>query len=211
MYKSFPSDGCVFHLYYDMMLANNEAHDLVERRERLNAGNEHRKKAEEKRRKKGKGRLSDAELSLLTAIDPLRSVAGRSSLGTFILRTDRLELSPADVYRFYKNRQDIEQAFKAYDNDQADTGSYMRTHQGMECWLFINHLALQMEYMILNMLSDNNLSSRYSFKDAMQLLKSIRAILYDGKWHVCNYTKKTKTFCEKLGLNLSIDTGNNDT
>lgn len=211
MYKSFPCDGYVLHLYYDMLLANSEALDLVERRERQNAGNAHRREIEAKRRKNGKGRLSDAELSLLEIIDPLRAVADRSALGTFILRTDRIDLSPSDVYRFYKNRQDIEQSFKAYDNDQADTGSYMRTHQGMECWLFINHLALQMEYMILNGLSDSRLSSRYSFKDAMQLLKSVRAVRHDGEWHICNYTKKTKAFCEKLGLTLSVDTPDNDT
>lgn len=209
-YKTACKDGCSYHLFYDMELANAETTDAVLRSQRNRASLENRIASEEKRRKRNKPRLTDIELQELrdSVADAIDDVNARRNIGTFILCTDRTELSAEDVYIAYKRRQEIEQSFKGYDDTLGCTASYMRSHEGLECWLFINHIALQMEYRILNEIAASGLTKQYSFKDAVKYLSSIRANKVNGKWHVCAVTGKTRKFCEAIGFRhpLSMNT-----
>ena len=210
-HKSFEKESCIYHLYYDMELANAETTDLVLRSQKRNAAAEHRIESEDaKRRDKKKPRLADVELEALrnSVTTPLDDVSDRKSIGTFILCTDRKELSALDVYEIYKRRQEIEQSFKGYDDTLGCTASYMRSHEGMECWLFINHLALQLEYRILNRIAASGLTSKYSFRDAVKFLTSIRANKIGNRWHVCTVTGKTRKFCEDIGFKYPLVMGN---
>lgn len=210
-YKSFKKDEQIYHLYYDMTLANAETTDLVLRSEKRNNAKEHRIEVEEKRRRtKNKTKLTDIELEALreSLSSPMEDIQDRKSIGTFILCTDRTELSASKVYEIYKRRQEIEQSFKGYDDTLGCTASYMRSHEGMECWLFINHIALQLEYRLLNEMAALGLTSRYSFKDAIKYLSSIRANKIKDKWYVAAVTGKTRKFCEDIGFKypLSMNT-----
>lgn len=210
-YKSFKEDGQIYHLYYDMTLANAETTDPVLRSPKRNNAKEHRIEVEEeKRRTKRKTKLTDMELEALrgSLSSPMEDVLDKKSIGTFILCTDRTELSASEVYGIYKRRQETEQSFKGYDDTLGCTASYMRSHEGMECWLFINHIALQMEYRLLNEMAALGLTSRYSFKDAIKFLSSIRANKIKDKWYVAAVTGKTRKFCEDIGFKypLSMNT-----
>lgn len=210
-YKSFKEDGQIYHLYCDMTLANAETTDPVLRSQTRNNAKEHRIEVEEeKRRTKRKTKLTDMELEALrgSLSSPMEDVLDKKSIGTFILCTDRTELSASEVYRIYKRRQEIEQSFKGYDDTLGCTASYMRSHEGMECWLFINHIALQMEYRLLNEMAALGLTSRYSFKDAIKFLSSIRANRIKDKWYVAAVTGKTRKICEDIGFKypLSMNT-----
>lgn len=210
-YKSFKEDDRVYHLYYDMTLANAETTDLILRSQRSNNVKARRIETEEiKRKNKKKPKLTDIELEALknSLTTPMEDIQDKKSIGTFILCTDRTELSAEEVYVIYKRRQEIEQSFKSYDDTLGCTASYMRSHEGMECWLFINHLALQMEYRLLNEISALGLTSKYSFKDATKYLSSIRANKIKDKWHVSAVTGKTRKFCEDIGFKypLSMNT-----
>lgn len=210
-YKPFKEDGQIYHPYYDMTLANAETADLVLRSQKRNNAKEHRIEVEEeKRRTKRKTKLTDMELEALreSPSSPMEDILDRKSIGTFILCTDRTELSASEVYGIYKRRQEIEQSFKGYDDTLGCTASYMRSHEGMECWLFINHIALQLEYRLLNGMAALGLTSRYSFKDAIKFLSSIRANRIKDKWYVAAVTGKTRKFCEDIGFKypLSMNT-----
>ena len=52
------------------------------------------------------------------------------------------------------------------------------------------------------------LTSRYSFKDAIKFLSSIRANRIKDKWYVAAVTGKTRKFCEDIGFKypLSMNT-----
>ena len=206
-YKSFSNGERVYHLYYDMSLANAETADLVLRSQKRNNAKECCIKREEERRRNGKKpQLTDIELEALreSLSTPMEDIQDKKSIGTFILCTDRIELSAAEVYEIYKRRQEIEQSFRGYDDTLGCTASYMRSHEGMECWLFINHIALQMEYRLLNNIASSGLTSRYSFKDAIRFLASIRANRAGDKWHVSAVTGKARKFCEDIGFKYPI-------
>lgn len=194
-----------------MTLANAETTDLVLRSQKRNNAKEHRIEVEEeKRRTKKKTKLTDMELEALreSPSSPMEDVPDKKSIGTFILCTDRTELSASEVYEIYKRRQEIEQSFKGYDDTLGCTSSYMRSHDGMECWLFINHIAFQLGYRFLNEMAALGLTSRYSFKDAIKFLSSIRANRIKDKWYVAAVTGKTRKFCEDIGFKypLSMNT-----
>ena len=206
-YKSFVTKERIYHLYYDMSLANAETTDLVLRSQKRNNAKEYCiKREEEKRKNKKKPKLTDIELEALrnSLSSPMEDIQDKKNIGTFILCTDRTELSAAEVYEIYKRRQEIEQSFKGYDDTLGCSASYMRSHEGMECWLFINHIALQMEYRLLNHIASFGLTSKYSFKDAVKFLSSIRANKVEDKWYVSAVTGKARKFCEDIGFKYPI-------
>lgn len=189
-------------LYYDLELANDEAVDLIARTEKSNATAELRRQSEEKRRKKGKGRLSDWELEALKPVDVAEKLRGHRANGTFILRTNCDDLNCAEVYRLYKTRQEIEQAFKSYDNELEGKASYMGSQQAFEAWLFINHLALQMFYEVVAKITQADMGDRYSFEDVMKYLSSVRTNLIDGQWITTKVSKQTAKTCQELGIEI---------
>ena len=130
-YKSFVTKERIYHLYYDMSLANAETTDLVLRSQKRNNAKQYCiKREEEKRKNKKKPKLTDIELEALrnSLSTPMEDILDKKNIGTFILCTDRTELSASEVYEIYKRRQEIEQSFKGYDDTLGCTASYMRSH-----------------------------------------------------------------------------------
>lgn len=200
--QEYFKDGYNVFLYYDMALANNETNDAVIRLDKRNAVI--CAKAERKKRKREKGhlRLSDEELKALEPIDVADVLQNRKELGTFMLKTTRVDLNCSQVYMLYKTRQEIEQAFKSYDNTLDCTASYMRDHYSFEAWLFISHLALQLFYDSLDLIAKSQKTNQYSFEDLMAYLKGVRINKIDKTWMLTKITKKTAAMCESIGIVL---------
>lgn len=81
----------------------------------------------------------------------------------------------------------------------------MRDIHSSEAWLFINHLALQMLYGVLDRIAAYDLTSTYSFEDLISYLKGIRVNQIDRKLYLAKVTKKTSELWQKLELNLNLD------
>jgi transposase len=202
--KTFTREGYNVFLYHDAALASNETADFVDRLNKKNASKDLARQKEDKRRQNGKGKLSDSELENLSPVDVTASVREHKWIGTFILQTNRLDLNCQQIHHLYKTRQEIEQTFKSYDNTLDNSFSYMRNLHALEAWLFINHLALQMLYGVLDHIAAYGLTSVYSFDDLIAYLKGIRVNLIDGTWHLSKATKKAQDLCSKLDLNLKL-------
>jgi len=200
--SEFPGEKEKTFLYYDMNLANDEAVDFICRREKTNNVLRQKQQTEDRRRGKGKGRLTEEEYSRLKPVDVAEALQGHKANGTFIMKTNRLDLNCAQAYYLYKTRQDIEQAFKFYDNALDASASYMRSHQSFEGWLFVNHLALQMLYAVIGAVADRGLSAKYSFDDIMAFLKHVRINKINGLWKPTKVTKHTMKVTADLGINL---------
>jgi len=189
-------------LYYDMSLANDEAVDFISRREKANNTMEKKREAEERRRRKNRARLSQEEFERLVPVDVAEALQAHRDNGTFILKTNKGELNCVQAYCLYKTRQDIEQAFKSYDDTLDGAASYMRDQYSFEAWLFINHLALQMLYAVIGALAEKELTDKYSFEDVMAFLRHVRANRIDGEWRLTKITKHTAKLCKDLGIEL---------
>jgi len=191
-------DGYKVVVYYDMLLAMHETNDLICRLEKKN-----NTMVEEARRSKGKRRLTDEQIASMQSIDVASTVQQRNRIGTLILKTDRLDLDESQIYALYQTRQEIEQNFKCYDDTLDLDASFMQDQDAFEGWLFINHLALQMLYGILDYIAQANLAAKYSFKDVVRTLKGIRANKINGQWRLMQFTKNIRKLC--TDLNIEID------
>ena len=187
-------------LFYDMALANDETLDTVKRLVNKNQVIEVKHTREEKRRSKGKARLSEEEYNNLTPIDIAEAMQQKRSTGTFILKTNKKELNCMQAYYLYKIRNEIEDSFNSYDSTLDCSASYMRHQDSFEGWLFINHLSLQILYNVINYISEKDLTNQYSFKDVMDYLKGIRVDKIEGKWILTKMTKHNKKICDDLGI-----------
>ena len=199
----FEKDGYHVFLYYDMLLAMQETNDAISRLERKNTSNEIALAKEAGRREKGKSKLTEEQVKAMQSVDVAKTLQENNKIGTLILRTNRLDLNEAQVYGFYKTRQDLEQAFKCYDDTLELESSYMQDHDAYEGWLFINHLALQMLYGILDYIAYTGLTSKYSFKDLIRTLQGIRANKINGQWFATKYTRGTAKLCADLAIDIT--------
>jgi len=198
--NSYKKDGYTVYLYYDMLLAMNETNDAVDRLTRKNNANEEALKKDAKRANKSKRKLTEEQIAGMKPIDVAQTLQQRPEIGILILRSDREDLNEAQVYALYKTRQEIEQCFKCYDDTLELEASYMQDTDSFEGWLFINHLALQMLYGILDHIAQLDLTDRYSFKDVIRALEGVRANKINGEWYTTKYTKNTKNLCADLGI-----------
>ena len=200
--NEYPQERGRLFLYYDMNLANDEAVDFITRREKANRTIGKRREAEDRRRRRNRGRLSQDEYERLVPVDVADALQAHRDNGTFILKTNRDDINCVQAYYLYKTRQDIEQAFKSYDDTLDGAASYMRDQYSFEAWLFVNHLALQMLYAVIGAVAEKDLTDRYSFEDIMAFLKHVSANRIDGEWRLTKITKHTAKLCEELGIEL---------
>jgi len=191
-------------LYYDMELAGNETTDCIQRLDKRNNAVALLKEKEEKRRKKGNGKLSKEEFAALEPVDVAREVQSRHEIGTFALETNCKEYNCAQVFYIYKIRQEIEQSFKSFDDTLDASASYMRHQYAFEAWLFINHLALQLLYSCLGLIADAGMTDQYAFEDLIHFLKGIRINKINGQWVTTKITKQTEKCCKALNITLSM-------
>ena len=98
-----------------MALANDETLDTVKRLVNKNQVIEVKHTREEKRRSKGKARLSEEEYNNLTPIDIAEAMQQERSTGTFILKTNKKKLNCMQAYYLYKIRNEIVDSFNSYD------------------------------------------------------------------------------------------------
>lgn len=200
--SSFPAeDGSRVHLFLDTDLYADEMKDLIARLERSNDSIEEKKDRENKRRSKGKGRLSDEELSRLVPKDVHDVLASHPDMGTITIETTRTRLNAEQVYALYKQRQQIEQCFKAYDDSLGFDSSYMHDDISMEAWLFLNHLSLMMEYDALSQIYLNGKEKDVSFEDLRQALQKVKAVRVDGRWIPAVRRKKIAEIADAVSFN----------
>ena len=79
----------------------------------------------------------------------------------------------------------------------------MQDQNALEGWLFVNHLALQMLYGVINRISRMELTGKYSFRDLLAYLKHVHMNRIDGHWKMTKITRKTADICRSLDIVLT--------
>ena len=195
-------DGFNVFVFFDAQLYANELADAVARANKNNETRDQKIQMEQKRRDKGRGRLSDEELAELQPKDLKEVLTQTPEMGTFTLRTNRLDLNCQQIYRAYKQRQAIEQFFKTYGESMDFEASYMRDQVSQEAWLFLNHLSscIGMECLadIARLGEDKNIS----FEDLRQTFGRIMASKVNGQWSVSPVKSATQKLMNKLQFTI---------
>lgn len=194
------ADGFNVFVYFDAQLYANELADAAERADRKNETKDGKVQQEMKRRQNGKGKMSDEQLQQLQPQDLRQVLKSTPEIGTVSIQTNRLDLNSHQIYRTYKQRQEIEQFFKTYGTSTDFDASYMRDRTSHEAWLFLNHLSatIAMECMadIARIGEDKNVS----FEDLRQTLGKILASQIDGKWSLAPIKKSVQKLTAKLAF-----------
>lgn len=146
--------------------------------------------------------LSDKELAELPPRDLKEVLRQTPEMGTFTLRTNRLDLNSQQIYRAYKQRQAIEQFFKTYGVSMDFEASYMRDRTSQEGWLFLNHLSTSIGMACLADMARLGEEEAISFEDLRQTLGRIMASKVNGQWSVSPIKNATQKLMNKLQFSI---------
>jgi hypothetical protein len=105
-----------------------------------------------------------------------------------------------EIYLDYKTRGRIETMIDAMKNVLDADPSYMQNDFSLEGWMFINHIALQWHYSIIQLFRENGLNDKYSVCDLLKMLFEIKIVKINNEWHRAEITKATESLLEKLKL-----------
>ena len=111
--------------------------------------------------------------------------------------------TPQQIYEFYKCRAAVEILFDTYKNILFADVTYTRSNEALEGWLFINHIALIFYYRLYKRLMQHNLLKKYSPKDILMHLNTIKRVKINQKWVIAEIPTKSKTILEKLEIPIT--------
>jgi transposase len=124
--------------------------------------------------------------------------------GTIALLTNlNQDNTPEQVYQHYKSRAAIEILFDTFKNILFADVTYMRSNEMMEAWLFINHLALIFYYRLYKRLIQHNLLKKYSPKDILLHLDTIKKVRINGIWTTAEISTKSKNILDKIKIPIT--------
>ena len=201
----FKEEGFNIFLYFDSKLYSEEAADASIRNDKSNSSKEKSIEAENKRRAKGKGRLTDEDLKKLQPVKMADIYRDHPEMGTITIKTNRTDMNSAQIYHMYKQRQAIEQFFKTYDDSMEFESSYMRNQTSEEAWLFLNHISAMIGIKCIMNVALLNESKNISFRDIIDTLRKITASKINDEWQIAPMKKATRSLIEKLGFQVTTE------
>ncbi len=198
--RALPREGFTVHLFLDTEPCHRETGDAAARLEAANERRAGELEREERRRSKGKGKLTDEELAGLRPLDLASELGDRREMGTIAIRTDRAELSSRAVYEIYKRRQAVEQFFKTYADTLEMDATWMRSDEATEGLLFLNHLSATVATRVLGAIAEAGQDRQVSYRDCVQTLRKVRACRTAEGWAAVPVQKRVRSLCDKLGV-----------
>jgi len=110
---------------------------------------------------------------------------------------------PEKIYLTYKSRGQIEQMFDGLKNIIDANSSYMHNEEALQGWMFINHLALQIYYLIFNKLMQEKLSSKWSVKDIVLKAQRWTEVKIQDQWIPSEATAQSLKVLKTLGVHIT--------
>jgi transposase len=122
----------------------------------------------------------------------------RDRFGTIGLVSNVSEKTPNEIYIAYKSRMAIEEMFDSLKNVVDADSTYMQNEDALQGWMFINHIALQWYQQIYLLLKDKKLTSKYSVRDFLVLLRDVRKVRINEQWYQAEITKAVAKLLDKI-------------
>jgi transposase len=111
--------------------------------------------------------------------------------------------TPQQIYEFYKCRAAVEILFDTFKNILFADVTYVRSNEALEGWLFINHIALIFYYRLYKRLIQHNLLRKYSPKDILMHLNTIKRIKINQNWLMAEVPSKSKNILNELQIPIT--------
>lgn len=126
----------------------------------------------------------------------------KKKFGKFALLSN-INRSGEEVYKIYKEREEVELAFDAMKNELENDKIYLSDTEGVYGYFFISFISLYLYFRILGMLRESGLVERMSVEEVLHELSKVYLIEYrDGKRRLSEIPKKVEEIDRTLKLNL---------
>lgn len=130
----------------------------------------------------------------------------KNRFGTLAILTD-LGITPEEIYKKYKQRREIEQAFDSLKNTLKGDKTWMQSRESIQGYYFILFVALHLYCQILDHLRRKDLLNRYSVRDVLTQLSKIYNVEVDDKEYIGEVTKSTRQLLKLLELPITENLG----
>jgi transposase len=110
------------------------------------------------------------------------------------------EKSAQDIYKAYKQRNEIEIVFDSYKNFLGADVMYMQNRYVMEGWLVANFIAMLAYHKLFVRLRDAQKLKAVSPADIIELSKAIYMLKINDEWKVSEITQKTIELFAKIKI-----------
>jgi len=126
----------------------------------------------------------------------------KKRFGKFALLSN-INRSGEEIYKMYKEREEVELAFDAMKNELENDKIYLSETEGVYGYFFISFISLYLYFRILGMLRESGLVERISVEEVLHELSKVYLIEYrDGKRKLSEIPKKVEEIEKALKLNL---------
>lgn len=126
----------------------------------------------------------------------------KKKFGKFALLSN-INKSGEEIYKMYKEREEVELAFDAMKNELENDKIYLTETEGVYGYFFISFISLYLYFRILGMLRESGLIERMSVEEVLHELSKVYLVEYrDGKKRLTEIPKKVEEIVRALRLNL---------
>lgn len=126
----------------------------------------------------------------------------KKKFGKFALLSN-IDESGEEIYKMYKEREEVEIAFDAMKNELENDKIYLSDIEGVNGYFFISLISLYLYFRVLGILRENGLTGKMSVEEIMHELSKVYLVEYrDGKKRLTEIPKKVEEIDRDLRLNL---------
>ena len=104
--------------------------------------------------------------------------------GTFAVKSTLLDVGAEDTYRLYKTREDVEQLFYTYKEEENFKTTGMHSRESMEATFFLNHISTMLTYKLYERLRLHKSLDRYAASKLCDILWDVRATNAGPQWQL---------------------------
>ncbi len=113
-----------------------------------------------------------------------------------------LDVDPEELYKMWKRRENVEQAFDTMKNDLEEDKTYLQDDDSVRGYFFTIFTALYVHYRILNILKDKGVNGEVSVKEVLLELSKIYVIEMGAKRTLSEIPKRAEELEKILGIEL---------
>jgi len=120
--------------------------------------------------------------------------------GTFALKSSLMSAGAEEAYKLYKTREDVEQLFDIYKDEEnfKTTGAHSR--ESMEATFFLNHISTMLVYKLYERLRVNKSLNKYAASKVCDVLWDVRVTNAGEKWQMEPIPKMSRQTINALGF-----------
>ena len=127
--------------------------------------------------------------------------------GTFAVKSTLLDVGAEDTYRLYKTREDVEQLFDTYKDEEDFKTTGMHSPESMEATFFLNHISTMLTYKLYERLRLQKALDKYAASKLCDILWDVRVTNAGTRWQLEPIPKVSRKAIMAVGFQPPTDVG----